>query len=353
MKRSQTGEPDRRGGTGNGEGSTVATRIQEWVLVDGNRVVIATILTGGIFILLIVLGEAGLVAFANDDSITRMAGGMIAGTFSLITLVVSINQLILSREFTAAGESRERLGEVLAFRDDLATYTDLATSPGSPSQMLEVLARGIRERSNALGAAGGNGHDANERLDEYARAVTENTEALIEELEQSEFGTFQALSAIIGYDDTWHLYVGRHLRERHGDEIPSRSAAALDELVEGLKLFAVAREHLKTTYLQREVTRFSQLTILVGIPSVVAAIVLGLLYADIAGATIDERYLPPVTSALIAIVVAPLTLLASYILRTATVTRRTASIGPILPHKEPGAGPIDVPEDGDSATRGS
>ena len=94
--------------------------------------------------------------------------------------------------------------------------------------------------------------------------------------------------------------------------------------------------------MQRELTRFSQLTVYYGVPSVIAAMLVGLFYADLTGATLDLAYMPYVTSALITVVVIPLALLAAYILRTATITRRTASVGPALPQKDPDEGPFEV-----------
>lgn len=349
MSASQSGERSSRTRP-DGEWPTGTARVRDWFLIDGNRLTIAALLTLGIFVLLLVLGELGLIAFVNDDSITRMAGGMIAGTFSLITLVVSINQLILSREFTAADESRERLSGVLQFRDDVADVAALPTSPASPSRLLEAIALAIHARTDRLEEATTSGDRVDAAVEEFIEDLRADTNRLDDILADSEFGTFEAVSATIGYDDAWHLYQARYLHARHGDHFPVEATEALEEIIGGLELFAVAREHLKTTFLQREVTRFSQLTIFVGVPAAFAAIVLGFLFADIAGATIADGYLPPVTSALTAIVFSPLALLGSYILRAATVTRRTASIGPMLPRKDPEVEPVDGGPDLDSVS---
>lgn len=300
------------------------------MLIDGNRLFIGGLLTAGIFLLLLMLAELDVIAFVNDDSITRMAGGMIAGTFSLITLVVSINQLILSREFTSAAESRDHLDGILSFRTDVANYTDNPTSPAAPSTLLAVIAAEIRDNADRL-----NDTVDDEAIAGYSHDISRETARLARELESAEFGTFRALSPTIGFDVGRYLYVGRHLRETSAEATSSAAISSLEDILTGLEMFAVAREYLKTNYLQREVTRFSQLTILTGIPAVLAAIGIGLIYADFGGATIATVYLPVVTSALIAIVVTPLGLLTSYILRTATVTRRTASLGPTVPDMNP------------------
>lgn len=335
-------------GTEVGERTGPVSRVREWVLVEGDRIFLAFGLSLLAFVLFLSLERIGIVAFVNANSMTRVASGMIAGTFSLVTLVVSINQLILSREFSAAGETRERLGGVREFRADVADAADVPASPAAPAKLLELLVETINRRAGALSETmSTHDHDAEVRelTVRYANSVEESSDRIDEALEGTSFGTFQALSAAVDYDDSWQLYVADHLRNRYADSLSDESQAAFDDLIDALESFNVAREHFKTTYLQRELTRFSQLTIYCGVPSILSAILLGLLYADLGGPTIAVEFLPFVVTALIAVVISPLALLVSYILRTATITRRTASIGPMLPQKDPEAGPFDVTDE--------
>ncbi|EMA40536.1 hypothetical protein [Halobiforma nitratireducens] len=325
------------------------TRFREWVLVEADRLFVAACLSLAVFVLFLVLGEFGIVGFVNDDSITRLAGGMIAGTFSLVTLVVSINQLILSREFAAAGESENQLEGVLEFREDAADVADVPAIPASPTRLLELLVVAIHDRADDLSTAVDDHDDEiTSEVHPYTSRVKESTNRLEDTLEHTKFGTFRAVSAAIGYDDAWQLYVGRHLRGRYRDELSPEAEEALDELLDSLELFNVAREHLKTTYLQRELTRFSQLTLVCGVPAIISAMLLGFVYAELTGPAISAQYLPFVVSGLVTVVISPLALLTAYILRTATVTRRTASVGPMLPQKDPDEGPFDVSYDEES-----
>ena len=306
--------------------------VVEWLLADGDRLTVATLITAAVFCLLLVFGELGLIAFENDDSITRLAGGMIAGSFSLVTLVVSINQLILSREFAAADEFRDRLGGVMEFRRDVEEIGDVPASPADPATLVDLIVATIeREAERLEEAAGRESGERREAIETYANSVQESADRARDELENAEFGSFEVLSVALDFDDAWQIYAARHVANTYRGELHGETIKAFDDLVEALRQFNVARSHFKTTYLQREVTRFSQLTILCGVPAVLGAVVLGLSYADVTGATIHPGYLPFTTSTLIALVFSPLALLASYILRTATVARRTASIGPMIP----------------------
>lgn len=330
-------------GAEGGERTTSTRRIEEWILVDGDRIFVAVALSVVVFLLLVTLDHVGAISFVNDDSVTRLAGGMIAGTFSLVTLVVSINQLILSREFTAAGQARDQLDGVEAFRRDVADAASVPAAPASPTKLLELIVATIRHRAKSLGDLVSDHDDAvRSPIVRYVAGLERSTERLDETLEGAEFGTVTAVSAAIGFDDAWQLYAGTHLRNRHADELSDEATATFDDVLEGLRLFNVAREHFKTTYLQRELTQFSKLTIYTGVPAIVSALLIGFLYADLTGPTVSVAVLPYVVSALVAVVVSPLALLVSYILRAATVTRRTVSTGPMLPEKDPGAGPFEV-----------
>ncbi|WP_121742043.1 hypothetical protein [Natronorubrum halophilum] len=347
MGSSETDETLESHGTEMGKRTDSVTRLREWVLVEGDRLFIAMLISAAVFVLFLSLNEIGVIAFTNDASITRVASGMIAGTFSLVTLVVSINQLILSQEFASAGGARDQLEGVMEFRSNVAEAASVPASPASPSRLLEVLIEAINDHATALDDATDSLGDSEIRalIGKYTNGIEESTEQVDDTLEHTTFGTFQAVSAAIAYDAAWQLYVARQLRERYADSLSDEATAAIDELIETLELFITTREHFKTTYLQRELTRFSQLTIYCGLPAILSAMLVGFIYADFTGPTISVVYLPYIVSALVGIVVSPLALLVSYILRTATVTRRTSSIGPMLPQKDPDAGPFDVTDD--------
>ncbi|SIR77403.1 hypothetical protein [Natronorubrum thiooxidans] len=346
MGSSQTDDTLESHGTDIGSRTDSLAQFREWVLVEGDRLLIAASISLLVFVLLFGLNEGGVISVANEASVTRLAGGMIAGTFSLVTLVVSINQLILSQEFASANDARDQLEGIMDIRADIAAQANVPASPASPTKLLELLIETIAAHASALGdATTAHDDDRGELIQRFVNSIEESTERTHDTLEHTKFGTFTAVSTAIAYDATWQLYVARQLRGRYDDSPSSETATTLEALIETLELFLIAREHFKTTYLQRELTRFSQLTIYCGIPAILAAMTLGLLFGGFSGATISGSYLPYVVSGLIAIVISPLALLASYILRTAAVTHRTASIGPMLPQKEPEAGPFDVSAD--------
>jgi hypothetical protein len=326
-----------------GDRAGLVTRFREWVLIKGDRLDVAAALSAVVFALVIGLYELGVITFVNYNSVTRVASGMIAGTFSLVTLVVSVNQLILSQEFSAAGTARERLEGVVSFRRKVAENAAVPASPAAPTRVLELILESIHRDAAALAdAVADHDDEVRDPIVRYTNGVQRRTDRIVDRIERTEFDTFTAVSAAITYDEAWHLYVGSHLRGEYADSLSPAASERLDELVDSLELFHVAREQFKTTYLQRELTRFTQLTVYCGVPSILSAILIGLVYADVAGPTLSAAVLPYAVSALIVVVLAPLALLVSYILRTTTITRRTASVGPMVLEKDPDEGPFDV-----------
>lgn len=320
-----------RAETDSGETRGSIGRFVEWVKIDGDRLLLTFGVSALIFAALLVLHSLDVVEFKNANSITRMASGMIAGSFSLVTLVVSVNQLILSQEFTPAGKHRDQFAGVMEFRRDIEDRSDVSTAPVKPTRMVEVIAEAIVRQAGELADAVADhpDEDFRRRVTQYTEHLAEKTERFDERLGPSEVEAFDALSVAVEYNDGWQISAVRSL-QNDAPELSEEMSREFDELIDRLRLFGTAQEHFKTVYLQRELTRFSQLTIYCGVPAVLSAVLIILLYGDIGGATINVAYLPYVTSFLASLVFVPLALLSTYILRTATVTRRTATTGPML-----------------------
>ena len=81
-----------------------AIDLREWFLLDGNRLVIAGGVVILIFGLLSVAEWTGLIPLTDTMPMFYLFSSLIGGNLTLITVVVSINQLLLSREFSSPGE---------------------------------------------------------------------------------------------------------------------------------------------------------------------------------------------------------------------------------------------------------
>lgn len=317
--------------------STVGSEnaVVRWILLDGNRFAVTIGILAGCALVFSALTVTDVIGFTNEDSINRLANGMVAGTFSVVTIVITINQLILSRQFAAASQLRSRLDGVMELREDIEEKADIPASPAEPTALLETVMGTVEDHAERLGETVEDGDDERSReISEYASTVAEAAGGARDNLSNADFGTFHAVSLTIDYDDSEQIYAGRYLRKEHQGETSDETDEALAELLESLQLFNITRSHFKTTYMERELSRLSRLITYLGIPAVISALTIGMLYGDVSGLTISPEFAPTVIILLILVVLSPLALLSAFVLRSATVTRRTASIGPMVPNKE-------------------
>lgn len=89
--------------------ATYWTKFAEWILLSGNRGVVAVgfVSIFGVFFTLFEL--LAVVPLVNAQALFYAYSGLIAGNLMLVTVVVSINQLLLSRELQTPGELRNQM----------------------------------------------------------------------------------------------------------------------------------------------------------------------------------------------------------------------------------------------------
>jgi hypothetical protein len=109
--------------------------------------------------------------------------------------------------------------------------------------------------------------------------------------------------------------------------------AAFERLTDVLQLFAPAREHFKTLYFQWELTDLSRGMLYTALPALVVSIT-ALLYLDQAsaapGATLGVENVIWLLAAAASVAMLPFIVLLSYILRIATIAKRTLAMGPFV-----------------------
>ena len=72
---------------------------------------------------------ARVIATANSSFLVRLFASLIGGNVTLITVVISINQLIISRQFSSPGELESDIRRVIAYRLAVADLIDTTISP--------------------------------------------------------------------------------------------------------------------------------------------------------------------------------------------------------------------------------
>ena len=316
------------------------SRWKVYLLLNANRRVVAAGLLGVLFVVLVVLGvldPAGIrSAMASDDPIETAFQGFLTAIITGVTLVVTINQLVLSQELGAVADQRERMEGAMAFREDVESVIDRHVAPAEPASFLQTIVDATRERADALAETTDDAmdDDRRDRIQAYVDSLTENAKSVRERLEGARFGTFEVLFAALDYNYSWKIYEARRLGREYDDADEVEDVdEALDDVIEALELFGPAREHFKTLYFQWELINLSRAVLYAAIPALVVATGM-ILYVDnpasVPGTTLGVDNLVWLASAASTVALLPFALLLSYILRIATVTKRTLAIGPFV-----------------------
>lgn len=338
------------------------SRVGRWLLLTGDRWHVAAALLATVTLLLAGLLAAGVGDVRNAASLTRLFSSLVGGNLTLITVAITINQLILSREFAAPSELRARVEDSLEYRHAVEDVAADEVSPVTPVAFLSFLARSLRHHAERLEPeladreasprpAGADDDRAEpHRSDdgtappvsdrESAREVVDYARTLIAEADHIESklddrpGGFEVLITVLSADFAADLYGAERLRRHHGEALPDSVVETLDGLVDLLEYMGVARRYFETLYLERELAALSRTLLVVGLPAIAASVLATWIYGHPTGAELDRPLLSVVVVGLTGVALAPLVVLVAYVLRITTVTRQSTSLLPFTVTEE-------------------
>ncbi|WP_436910471.1 hypothetical protein [Halosimplex marinum] len=329
-----------------GDGDAPSDRLREradqsrwklWVLLEADRWLVTGILVVLVFL---VLAGAGYLyptaenAIRTSDSVDTLFQGFLTATITGVTLVLTLNQLVLSQELGAVKDQRERMEGAMEFRADAAEVIQSAVSPSRPAQFLRALVQVSGDRAEELREAvpeSDDGEVASEIAD-LTDSLVENAEGVSSGLDDARFGEFDVISSALNFNYSWKIFTARRIREQYGDELDEERTEALDALIEVLQLFGPAREHFKTLYFQWELINLSRQILVASVPALLVSAVMIIFFND---ATYSATVFGVETLALVmavaaTVAVVPFLILLAYVMRIATVTQHTLSIGPFI-----------------------
>lgn len=300
-----------------------------WLLLVGNRVVVASLVTllFGAAVAALVATEA--VAVDTTTALLYLFQGLVTGNLTLLTIVLSVNQLVLSREFNAPGELEERISHAVDYRDDVRETAGDTSMPTTPAEFLEVLLVGIRESAVELREAGGES-DAGRlaaEIDDVVSDVVTRTDEAGAALEEAHTSVFSALAVALEMNFSRELRDARELRSAVDARDAAGLAGKLRNVTEGLKQVDVARQYFKSLYVQSELARFSRLLLYVGVPAIAGGVLLLATYAGASGPSFGGA-LAVVVPVVVTASFAPLALLFAFVLRASVVAQRTVAVTP-------------------------
>lgn len=316
---------------------TNENRFKFWLLLSANRLFVTGLLGAVVFVASVVIGVAVYPPFpssaAGSDVIETMFSTMIGAIITAATLVVTIGQLVISQENGPLGEQRNRMSNTMDYR----TYAQEMVGqpmPADPSAFLRSLVKAVDRRSGALREAiSGNDNDQlRAEVDEFTQSTMGNADTVRDNLDGAQFGSFNVLLAALNFNYGWNIFQVERITDDHADSLSAEDQAILDELRTALSMFGPAREHVKTLFFEWELINLSQLIMYVSVPALVVA---GSMLAFVSeltfsGATFGVPDLLWVVAGAFTVTLLPFLLLVSYVVRVATVAKRTLAIGPLI-----------------------
>ncbi|WP_049922441.1 hypothetical protein [Halopiger djelfimassiliensis] len=309
-----------------------------WLLLRVNRWVFAGAILAIVFVALVAMSRAELTPFRRiveqQDGIEFLFSAFIGAIITGTSIVVTINQLVLSQELGAVGKQRERMHESMQFRRDIEDTIDEDTSPPEPAAFLYELVDGVEKRATELEATMEDERDEElqAKISDYVDDAVGNARTVKDDLEESQFGSFDVIWNALNFNYSRKIYDARKIRADHTESLSDEANEKIDHVIETLQFFGPAREHFKTLYFQWELINLSRALLYIAIPALTVMAMM-IMYVDgtaLPGTTAGVDNLVWLTSAGFVVGIAPFVVFTVYILRIATVAKRTLAMGPFI-----------------------
>ncbi len=318
------------------------SRLKLWLLLGANRLLITGVVILVIFFVFVLAVTALSPPFVEQleskDVIESMFGTMITVVVTGTTLVVTIGQLVLTQENGPLGDQRDRMNNSMEVR---AFLEELIGKPPSPDpsaflsdilgvtiQRSEALRTAVREANKTARNDGGETRE----IESLTQSVIENAETVREQLEDTQFGSFDVLFAALNFNYSWKIAQTERIEHEYEERLTEDEHDALEELQTVLSVFAPAREHIKTLYFQWALIDLSRQILYAAIPAVIVAGVMlaGIDVGSFPGSTAGIDHVVLVVGGAFAVTLIPFVLFVSYVLRILTIAKRTLAIEPLI-----------------------
>lgn len=307
----------------------------ERLLFCGSRLAVAALVLGLMWATTVLLIETNVLEVGQPSSMPSLMSGVVAGQLTLITVTLSINQLILSRMFATPAEITERLGGVVEFRRTVRAVTDGSPPPVEPRAFFTAVAGELGAVAADLGRSADAADPGRaEEIEATAASLGEYAETVEGIVEVGGTEVLYVVSALPHERHVGNTVAVERLRAEDGDGDEVDSPDPVDETLEDaadlLEAIAVARQHFKTLAIQRQLARLSRYVVYTGVPSIFVAALLMLAYTSSGVPKLPEGIMRPIASLSVPIFLAPSVVLSAYVLPLAVVAERTVVTDPFV-----------------------
>ncbi|WP_435178764.1 hypothetical protein [Halorussus sp. AFM4] len=266
------------------------------------------------------LESVGATPIRGRNQLPLLFSAFIGGNLTLITVVLSINQLVLSRQLEAPGTLRRQLQDMAEFRDDAAEVSDRQVMPPLPPDFMHQLRQTAQRQAKTLEKRRPSQVDlqSQSELRDFVAKLNKDFEEISSLLEQPGVHPFHALTAVLDTDIGLRIHQARRLKALYHEEFPEEVREEFAELITVLELIDVSRDYFKTIFMQRELSYLSRVLLYVGFPAELVATVMFLVFDTSTGSAASPLLAPVVVPAAISISFAP----SRYCSRSFSVSRR-------------------------------
>lgn len=313
--------------------------ILRWFVLEGDRLHVTAAIQFGILLSLLVLGTVWqielLELITERQAVQQLFITMLSGVILLVSIVVSINSVVLTQEVTSLGTQHEEIEASREFRRGLEEYSESGVPPVGPGAFLEYVLLMVHQAAGKLGeaAADNPNEDARAEIATLLDDIDEQIEQVHYTIQTAEGSVSNVLLAGINYEYSRQIHRIRQFRRQYDDTLSEDEQECLDHVIEALSYLGSAREYLKTLFLKNELATFSVHLLYVALPVIIfTSYVLLAIDAGI----FTPQLVPGIPRLMLAISVAytvaliPFTLLTVYVIRVASVSRRSLATGPFL-----------------------
>ncbi|ELZ33376.1 hypothetical protein C474_04830 [Halogeometricum pallidum JCM 14848] len=308
-----------------------------WVLLGVNRRVIIGALALVVFLTFVGAGVLKPVSLRatmeTSDMVETLFSGLVGAIITSTTLVVSINQLVLSQEIGSLGTQRNRMDVTMDFYQNTDELLG-KTTPSDPAVLLAEVIEVCVQRARALRDAveGNDSEEFRDRIGEYVADLEDNADTAMSELEDSDFGTFNVVSPALDFNYARKMYDARRLGEQYEPEMSEDERGALRNVLEGVTMYGPLREYVKVLYLQWALVKLSRAILYASVPALViaGAVVIFVDPNTFTGTILGLETILWVVSAAFTVSVLPFLVFIAYVLRLATLAKQTLTVGSLI-----------------------
>ncbi|MFC7142003.1 hypothetical protein ACFQMA_19475 [Halosimplex aquaticum] len=312
------------------------SRARRWLLLEGDRWRLVALMVAGVGGGTFLLSLVDAVGVAEGSFVATTFGAAISGLFSFVPIVIAVNQLTVSRLFGSPEQFRQQVQDVDAFRREFEDdHPTESVSPTEPAKFLALAVEVVANQADALERSVETvDGDARGVVDAYVAVVREQVTHVSEHLDGSHQPLIEVLPPMMGDSYSRNVNDARRIRDRFSGELPVDARDRLEDLEESFVALAVLRQYFKALYLTQELSYLSRLIGYTGVGAFVVATLVIMAFANGQPLGGHPILLDGLLSAAFAAIFLPFAVLLSFILRVATIAKRTAAPGPFTPERE-------------------